>query len=138
MKKFSIFDHEADIGVEIYGDSMEELFRNAAHALFSLMVEEKENIKGGENLERQIEVKKNGELLISFLNELLFLWETQRMVLKDLLLEMESEGLKATLLGKKFDPEIHLVKKEIKAATYHNFEIKKTENGYVAKVVFDV
>ena len=40
--KFSIIDHEADIGLEIYGKSMEELFANAVDGLFSLIVEAKD------------------------------------------------------------------------------------------------
>lgn len=137
MQKFRFFDHEADIGVEIYGESFEELFKNAAHALFSIIVE-----KRGENsdvtYEKKIELKKDGELLISFLNELIFLWETEGFVLEDLSIELDEEKLKATLFGKKFDEKVHAVKKEVKAVTYHNFEIKKTDSGYTSRLIFDI
>ncbi|MCX7857969.1 MAG: archease [Deltaproteobacteria bacterium] len=137
MERFSIIDHEADICVEIRGESLEQLYSNAASALFSIMIEV-EDTSAEECVKKKVEIKRNGELLISFLNELLFLWETEGLVLYDLSVELTDDALKATLWGSKFNPEIHTVKKVIKAATYHNFEIKRDKKGYIARVVFDV
>ncbi len=137
MERFTFFDHEADIGVEVYGKSIEELFKNAALALFSIMIEEKE--KRPEGIERkEIEIEKDGEVLISFLNELLFLWETEGFFVTDLSMRIDEERLRATLFGKRFDPSSHVLKKEVKAATYHNFELKKKEDLFIARLVFDI
>ncbi|MCS7280751.1 MAG: archease [Desulfobacterota bacterium] len=136
MVRFSLFDHEADIGIEIYGSSQEEIFKNAAYALFSIMVEGSE--QKGYEVTKSIILEKNGELLISFLNELLYLWETERIIIGDLEVELEDNRLRATLFCRRFDPQIHTLKKEIKAATYHNFELKRLDEGYIARVILDV
>ncbi|MBN2569706.1 MAG: archease, partial [Deltaproteobacteria bacterium] len=38
-EKYTVFDHTADLGVEIYGSDEKELFSNAAHALFDIMTD---------------------------------------------------------------------------------------------------
>ncbi len=71
MQSFKVLDHDADIRLEVYGTSMEELYRNAATAIFSLITNPA-NVSPA--LEKKITVSGNGELLINFLNELLFIW----------------------------------------------------------------
>ena len=138
VERYSVFDHEADIGIEVYGSSMEEIFKNSAYALFSILVGDTVLESEKKGVEKKIEVKGDGELLISFLNELLFLWETEGAIVKEVSAEIEGETLKADLLVIPFDPQIHSVKKEVKAATYHNFEIRKVGSRYVARIVLDV
>ncbi|PIU56057.1 MAG: protein archease, partial [Chloroflexi bacterium CG07_land_8_20_14_0_80_51_10] len=36
MQNFEIIDHTADVGIVAYGDSVEEVFINAAYGMFSL------------------------------------------------------------------------------------------------------
>jgi len=41
MSHYKLFDHTADIGVEVTGRTRKELFVNAAEALFDIMLESK-------------------------------------------------------------------------------------------------
>ena len=34
MKKYETFDHTADVGIRVFGRTVEEVFVNAAYALF--------------------------------------------------------------------------------------------------------
>ena len=43
MKKFEYFEHTADILFKAYGKDVNEVFENAALAMFQVMVEEKIN-----------------------------------------------------------------------------------------------
>ncbi|MBP7342771.1 MAG: archease, partial [Syntrophaceae bacterium] len=42
MKKYELFDHTADIGIEFFGRTKKELFTNAIVALKDIMIEENE------------------------------------------------------------------------------------------------
>lgn len=138
VKSFTLLEHDADIALEIYGRTPSELFENATYALFSIMIE-RETVSEEKNFSvKEIEVRGDGELLISFLNELLYLWDTERLVVERVSVEIGDREVFAKLLGERFDPKKHRVKKEIKAATYHNFSIENRDDGLVAKVVFDV
>lgn len=138
MSTFSLLDHDADLSLEIYGRTLDELFENAVFALFSVMIERKAGTEDSGDLSKSIRVHGDGELLLSFLNEILYLWDTERIVVDKVSVELREGELEAKLLGRRFDPKKHEVKKEIKAATYHNFSIEKRKDGFVARVVFDV
>jgi len=72
VESFKVLDHDADVRLEVYGASREELFENAARAMLSLIIDPG---KVRPALEKRITVPGNGELLINFLNELLFVWD---------------------------------------------------------------
>ena len=133
--KFSIIDHEADIGLEIYGKSMEELFFYFFDGLFSLIVEAKDITpeKG-----KRFDTNANGETLIAFLNELLYMWETEGFIPVDFSLKIDEKKLTGTVIGGIFDPGKHTAKQEVKAVTYHGFSITEGESGFVAKIILDV
>jgi SHS2 domain-containing protein len=39
MKRYRVFDHTADLGIQVLGRTVEELFVNGAYALFDLMAD---------------------------------------------------------------------------------------------------
>ncbi|MGE5790792.1 MAG: archease, partial [Syntrophaceae bacterium] len=46
--------------------------------------------------------------------------------------------LEAEARGEPFDGQKHEICKEIKAVTYHQAQIRKTPDGWTARVIFDV
>lgn len=134
-EKYRTIDHEADVGFEVYGKSLEEVFENAAYALFSLIVD-RETVEP--EIGKRIEVEGNGELLIVFLNELLYLWDAEGFIPKELSLKISNNKVTGNVVGQLFDPRRHTIKTEVKAVTYHKFSLKKTEDGFVATLVVDV
>ena len=73
-------------------------------------------------------------LLIDFLNELLYLAESEGFAFEHLDLQFDGVLLKAQVIG----ATIESMGKEIKAATYHNLRIIETDQGLSANIVFDV
>ncbi len=73
--KFKIIEHEADIGLEICGISLPEIFIHAGVALFSLITNQ-------DRLEarctKKITIDNGEDSLVVFLNELLYLWDTEK------------------------------------------------------------
>lgn len=133
--KFKFIDHEADIGLEIYGKTLEELFINAAYGVFQFIVDAKN--KDAEKGKR-IDIEGNGELLINFLNELLYLWDTEGFIPKEFSLKIDKNRLTGTVAGCVFDPERCSIKQEVKAVTYHKFSLKKENGLYKANIILDV
>jgi SHS2 domain-containing protein len=135
---YRVFDHTADLGVEITGGSQEEIYAGASLALFDLLtnlsaVREKE--------ERTLTVLGEGpeDLLVNFLREVLYLWNGEGFLIKRCtILEAAPRRLTVLLLGEPYDPARHRIRMEIKAVTYHQASVNRTGAGWVARVVFDV
>ena len=134
-QKYSIIDHEADIGLEIYGKSLEELFINAVNGLFSLIVDAKD-VKAEKG--KRFDTNENGETLIVFLNELLYMWDVEGFIPKEFSIKIDNNRLTGTIIGGIFDPARHTAKQEVKAVTYHGFSITQDENGFKARIIMDV
>ncbi|HOP86615.1 MAG TPA: archease [Syntrophorhabdaceae bacterium] len=135
IQRYKLLDHEADIRLEIYGNTLEELFSNAAYGIFQFIVDAKgkEAEKG-----KRIDIEGNGELLINFLNELLFLWDTEGFIPKEFSLKISHNKLTGTVAGCIFDPERCTIIKEVKAVTYHKFYLKEENGIYKAQIILDV
>lgn len=133
--KYTIIDHEADIGLEIYGRNLEELFTNAAEGLFHLIIEG-DDIRPEKG--KRLKIVKDGELLINFLNELLYLWDTEGFIPKEFSIKIEDETVKGSVIGGLFDPTRLRVKQEIKAVTYHRFSLTEEKGIYKARIILDL
>ncbi len=140
MVKFEFFDHTADIGVRIYGENLENLFRNSALALFSLLVDCKPKETSEEKIILEAETLE--ELLVTWLNELLSLfWAYNFLPLTysiSIIEKQDSKILNAQIKGNNCGLSKNKIKTEVKAATYHDLKIKHSEKGYAAEIIFDV
>ena len=137
MKRFDIIDHTADIGIVAYGAELKEAFANVAYAMFTLIAD-LEDVE--EVICRQIEVQAGDveSLLVTWLNELLYLFDTEGIIFKRFeVKELSETTLKAEGYGEQLDKARHSLKSGVKAATYHMLRVGK-EDGYRIHVIFDV
>lgn len=140
MKKtgFEVFSHTADMGITIYGRTLKELFTNAARGMFA-QITDLEKINPKKVMPIRAEAQNLEELLIRYLNELLFLFAVKNMAFKVFQFASLSEiKLKGVVKGEALNKGSHPVYREIKAATYHMLQVKRTKNGWRAKVIFDL
>lgn len=127
-------EHTADLALRFYGRDRHELFAHAAHAMFSELADLE---AGGASSERQVAVRGMDyeSLLVNWLNELLYLHETEGEVYSVFeIVKLSPRRLRAVAKGW----QTQSVQTIIKAATYHQLAIEKTADGYTATVVFDV
>ena len=139
MKKFEFLDiTTADAAFLAYGKNLNELFENAALAMFEVMINT-EQIKC--KIERKIEVNGNdlASLMFNWLNELLFYVDAENLAFSKFEVEVDERNfkLKAKCKGEKIDPEKHETRVVVKSATYHKLEIKKNE-VWKARVILDI
>ncbi len=134
---YRIIDHTADVGIEVEAGSLREAFEEAAMGMFSIMLDV-DKVEPRET--RRVEVRGESleDLLVSFLEELLFLFDTEQFVpgrVRILELDPENYRLVAELVGERADPGRHGIHLEVKAVTRHMLEVDP--RGRV-RVLFDI
>ena len=139
MKKYSLIDHTADIGIKLKAGTLKSLFVHAAEAMFDVIAERLKASKPCSKKEMKIDIKAadQKELFIRWLSELLSLADCEGVFFTDFKISQLSDtNLVGTVYGlpcKEF-----IGKREIKAATYHHLKLEKKDGGYYAEVIFDV
>ena len=138
MRPYELIDHTADVGVRAFGRTLEELFRNAAVGMFEIIAE-LDSIGTAESRKIQLTAENAEDLYLLWHQELLFRSAVDHVVYKEFSFDGISESkLTATLRGEKFNPDKQVLKKEIKAVTYHELKVQKTKEGWVGAVIFDI
>jgi SHS2 domain-containing protein len=138
MKKFDVVEHTADTGIVAYGADLREAFANAAYGMFSLMAD-LEQVR--EETSRYIEAEAGDResLVVSWLNELLYMFDVERIVFKRFdVLELTNTRLKADAYGEKADASRHDLRSGVKAATYHMLKVSEDRGRCRVRVIFDV
>ena len=137
-RAFEIIDHVADVGIVAYGTDVEELFSNAALALFSLITEP-ESVEEKLHLDLEVSSEDRDSLLVEWLNELIYLFDAERILFNRFdIKRLTHNELKAACYGEGFDPMKHKIKIGVKAATYHMLKLDKNGDGCKAQIILDI
>jgi len=153
MKKFEQIDTAGDVGLKVWGNTMEELFENAAEGMFTLITDIS-TVNEHEEREITLNSENKEELFIQWLNELVFLFDTYGFIGKRFNVSLSSDEIRnpenvkikttnmiklnAKVNGGIFNSEINESRLLIKAATYHGLSIEKLNSGWGATVIFDI
>jgi len=135
---YQIIDHTADLGIIVESTDEKNLFIRAAQAMNDLMV------KGDISKKTVIkDVLVEGEdfpdLMVRWLGEILYLFHGEKLIVNSIKIKSISPiQLESKLYLTNFDPEKHEILREIKAVTYHQISVDKTEDGWQARVIFDI
>ena len=134
---YELVDHTADIGVRLWGPTVEEVFEQAALATFSLVCDplQVEDLQG---VDVALEAEAQDLLLAAWLNELLFIFEARKLVLSQFdILELGERSLRARVYGEPLH-EGHVLCGGVKAATLHELSLKRRDDGWEGFVLLDV
>lgn len=142
MEEFVFLDDIAtsDAAIEARGDTLEELFRVSAKATFEVMVDTKDvqpEIKKELHLENQ-EIDK---LLFDWLAEIIYLKDSEFMVFSKFDIEIKKNSnylLNATIFGEEINQSRHELRCDVKAITYHLFDVSKKEGRWTARFILDI
>lgn len=135
---YKLFAHTADLGVEVSGPSLEDVYRNAAEALFNIL-SDISTIETRKMLLRKVKGMGREDLLINFLRELLNLWNRDHFLVKFCeVLEATPQHLTVRLSGEVYNPLMHPINREIKAVTYHQTSLVHNKRGWKGRFVLDV
>jgi len=135
---FELVDHTADIGVRVWGPTAEEVFEQAALAMFSLVCDPLD-VGELEAVEVALEAESMDLLLAAWLNELLSVFEARKLVLSQFdLLELGEHSLRARVSGEPLDTSRHIICGGVKAATLHELSLEQGDDGWRGFVLLDV
>ena len=138
MKGYEQIDISGDAGIRAFGGTLEELFENAAVGMYSLMTDPEGVLDEGK-LSVSVESHSREGLLVAWLNELIFFFDTRAFVGKRASVRFSgAHRLDGDVWGEEFDPERHGSGLLIKAATYHRLEIEKKGDRWESEVIFDI
>lgn len=142
---YSILDISGDIGLSARGNDCREVFEHIGTGLYGLMTDIR---RVNERHERHFRVEADSpeSLLVRYLNELIFLFESEgivgRTVRVDHFSGCSSGGrpytIAGTILGEPFSPGQHEQRLLVKAATYHKLRLEEHNGSWSAEVIFDI
>lgn len=141
MIPYRQIEHTADVGLEIYGSSINELFINSVKGLFYLIsprlkVARAEIPRSPSILE--LDSPTQEELLVHWLNEFIYNFFVKGLFPKAIRInELKGKNIEAEVEFANYS-KAQRISLEIKAATYHDLSIQRINNKYQARVIFDV
>lgn len=135
---FEILEHTADKGVAARGSTMAEAFENAAYGMFALFVDPSA-YQPTEEREIAVEADEREMLLWSWLSELHFIFEVDRVLPVDFrILEIDDTKLKAKIALRPIGPDIEWHGSAVKAITFHQLKVEETDGQWRVQVYVDV
>lgn len=135
---FRVLDHPADLGIEAWGRTLSEAFREAVHGLVALIVEPA-TVGREDSKPLSISAADPEQLLVRVLSEVLFLLDAEHFVVRQIMIdEMSGTLIHGAFLGEKLDPAKHRLNPALKAITYHQLSVTQKGGKMRAKFFVDV
>ncbi len=135
---YEVIDHTADLGIRVTGESLERVFESAGLAVFDLLADFK-SIRPDTRMSFSLTAENTEGLFVQWLRELLYLFfGRKRLFCAFEITRLSQTDMTVTAWGERFDPKRHTMLTEIKAVTYHELSVSRTESGWAAQVIFDV
>ncbi len=135
---YRLLHHTSDLGIEVWSLTKDELFCEAARALFSEMVEELPSVEARVTKEVKIKEEQDEDMLKEWLSHLLYLTDTEGLLFSDFQVKVSNRSLEGIARGEKMSAKRHRLKRVIKGVTYHNLTLKEEPWGWVATVIVDI
>ena len=136
MGSYEVLEHTADVGLRAVASDLAELFETAAEGMAAIAGVHRPG--RGEPVAIALESSDLEGLLVDWLNEVLYQHDSRGAALRTARVwEVDDTSVRATIelapLDERDDEGI-----QIKAVTYHQLAVRKTEDGWEAMVFFDV
>jgi SHS2 domain-containing protein len=132
----------SDLTFVARGSSLEELFAAAAAALLSVTLEQPDALRAVERRSIRLAEPDLELLLLRFLNELIYLRDAERLLLRAARLQIRSgpQGavLEGELEGERIQHGRHALAADVKAATAHALRVSRDPHGWSARATLDV
>ena len=140
MGLIEVFDHTADVGLRVRASTLDDLFATAAGGVFDYIVANREAVRDAEAEAVTMEADEPADLLVAWLNELIFRSETgHRLYARfDVRLAADGRSLRAEVGGEPIDRDRHVLDHEVKAVTRHGLSLDGQPGAWVAEVILDI
>jgi len=139
MKKWCVADKEniADIKLEVFGKTKEELLKNLIQAFTETVTEIKKVAKKEVIKDLKVKGENFSEVVFNFIEKLIFLKDTNFFLARTGIFKFKNNELTFSLWGQTITKDLP-IKIDIKALTQHKFQVKKEKKYYKVSLVFDI
>ncbi|MFB6099221.1 MAG: archease [Salinibacter sp.] len=139
---FREIDHTGDIGIQVTASTLSQLFERAALGTFRVLTD-LDTVQTPDATELTVEGRDREAVMVRWLSELNYRHTVEDVLYSTFEVESINETddgltLTATVRGEPIDPDRHTVYTEIKAVTFHEMEIRETDQGWTVQVIFDM
>jgi SHS2 domain-containing protein len=135
---YETFEHTADLGLRVRTADLDTLFREAAEALFSTIVEDLGTVVAKQQVNVSLAGGDLDYLLFDWLRTLLYHFDAEHLLCGRFDVRVGLDGLEATAWGEPLDRSRHELGHEVKAITYHGLRVEQTADGWLAEVIVDL
>jgi SHS2 domain-containing protein len=132
------FDHTADLGLRIRAATLDELFAEAAEAMFAAIVEDLRTVAQAQRVEVTLPADDREYLLFDWLKALLYHFDAEHLLFSRFEVHVGDGGLKGVAWGEPLDRSRHELCHEVKAITYHGLRVEQTADGWLAEIIVDI
>jgi SHS2 domain-containing protein len=134
---FEELEHTADVRMKISAQDITSLFCESGSALAKTMYGSYPIETPTHSFPIVAEGKDQEELIVNFLSELLFLFETEYLVPQKITLSVGT-SVSGIVAGVIFDREKHAGGIGVKGISYSGLSLTKTDTGYELIIIFDI
>ena len=130
----------ADVAFQVKADSWDHLFVGASEALTKVMVDARD-LGDDRHLSIDLSAASVEELLYDWLSEMVYLKDAEAFLAKSTVVRVTSGAIwhvSGTLDGDTIHPSAQRLGQDIKAVTYHMFQVSREGDEMTAQVVVDV
>ena len=138
MSAYRLIDHTADCGIEVEAQDAPALFAATARAMFELLATAPGPSDG---LVCALDITGTDwtDLMINWLRELLYLFNGQQRVVREIrITALDPQRIAARLTCDRLDLQRHEIGHEIKAVTYHQASVTADRDRWKARIIFDM
>lgn len=135
---FELFEHTADLGLRVRAGTLEKLLSEAARGLLAMLVANPESVRPVQSRMVTLSAAEPSYLLFDWLNELLYVFEAEKLLLTDFNLELQGLQLTAVCRGEPMDQTRHQMDHEVKAITYHGLRVEQQDGKWYAELIVDI
>ncbi|MEO0141498.1 MAG: archease [candidate division WOR-3 bacterium] len=135
---YRLLHHTSDLGIEVWALNKDELFCEAARALFSEVVNDLISVEPRITKEITLKEEAAEDLLKEWLSTLLYWMDTEGLLFSDFQVKINENGLEGVVKGEKMSMKRHKLKRVVKGVTYHNLSLREEPWGWVATIVLDI
>jgi SHS2 domain-containing protein len=135
---FELFEHTADLGLRVHANSLEELLKEAAQGLLAMFVANPNAIRPVQTRRIELVADDPNYLLFDWLSELLYAFESDKLLFSAFDVRVSNNQLIATCHGEPMDASRHQMEHEVKAITYHGLKVEQSADGWRAEVIVDI
>lgn len=132
---FEILEHTADVGVRSWAPTLEEAFRQSTLGLLDIVGAWQPGAGSRESI--AVEGRDLGALLVDWLSEVLYLQEVRDVVISAVQIDHVGDDAASGWVELAERP-LEIEGTAVKAITFHQLDVSRTEAGWSTTVYLDI